>query len=160
MSRIERFEDLKCWQLARVYRREVYRLSHSPDFSRDHALVAQIRRATISIGSNIAQGFERGGNREFIQFLSQAKGSAGEVKDQLYVALDEGYITQAQFDQAYANGESASQLIGGLMSYLRSATITGHKFDTAIARTNPKSRLQDPKPEFQNPEPRTPNPEP
>ena len=58
-------------------------------------LVAQIRRAVISIGSNIAEGFERGGNREFIQFLSQAKGSAGETKDQLYVALDEAYITQA-----------------------------------------------------------------
>lgn len=84
--------------------------------------------------------------REFIQFLSQAKGSAGEAKDQLYVAPDEAYITPAQFDEAYANGESASRLIGGLMSYLRSATITGHKFDTAIARTNPKPKSQNPKP--------------
>jgi four helix bundle protein len=93
MSKIERFEDLECWQAARVFRRDVYRLSHLPDSSRDHALVTQIRRTAISIGSNVAEGFERGGNREFIQFLSQAKGSAGEAKDQLYVALDEAYIT-------------------------------------------------------------------
>ena len=146
MSRIERFEDLECWQAARVFRRDVYRLSRLPDFSRDHALVTQIRRAVISIGSNVAEGFERGGNREFIQFLSQAKGSAGEAKDQLYVALDEAYITQEQFDQAYALGETASRLIGGFMSYLRKATITGYKFDTAVAPSNPKPKTQNPKP--------------
>jgi len=146
MSNIERFEDLQCWQAARVFRREVYLFSHLPDFSRDHALVAQIRRAAISIGSNIAEGFERSGNREFIQFLSQAKGSAGEVKDQLYVALDEAYITPAQFARAYADGESTTRLIGGLMSYLRSATITGHKFDTASSRTSSKPQTLNSKP--------------
>ncbi len=98
MSHIIRFEDLECWQAARTFRREVYRLSRLPDFSHDYALVDQIRCAAISIGSNIAEGFERGGNRELIQFLSQAKGSAGETKDQLYVALDEAYVTQEQFD--------------------------------------------------------------
>jgi four helix bundle protein len=160
MSKIERFEDLQCWQNARAFRREVYRLSRLPDFSHDYALVAQIRRAVISIGSNIAEGFERGGNREFIQFLSQAKGSAGEAKDQLYVALDEAYITPAQFDGAYANGESASRLIGGLMSYLRSSTIAGPKFDTAIARTNPRRATQNSKPTTQNSQLTTPNPQP
>ena len=146
MSKIERFEDLQCWQTARTFRREVYRLSRLPEFSCDHALVDQIRRAAISVGSNIAEGFERGGNREFIQFLSQAKGSAGEAKDQLYVALDEAYISPEQFDQVYASGESASRLIGGLMSYLRSATITGHKFDTATGRARSQPKPQNSKP--------------
>ncbi|MGA2445766.1 MAG: four helix bundle protein [Opitutaceae bacterium] len=146
MSRMERFEDLECWQAARACRRDVYRLSRLPDFSRNHALVTQIRRAAISIGLNVAEGFERGGNREFIQFLSQAKGSAGETKEQLYVALDEAYITQEQFDQAYALGETASRLIGGFMSYLRKTAITGYKFDKAVAPPNPKPKTQNPKP--------------
>ncbi len=146
MSHISNFEDLEYWQAARTFRQEVYRLSRLPGFARDYALVDQIRRAAISIGSNIAEGFERGGNRELIQFLSQAKGSAGETKDQLYVALDEAYGSQDQFDRAYALGESASRLIGGFMSYLRHATISGHKFDTATAPANPKPRTQNAKP--------------
>ncbi len=146
MSQIIRFEDLECWRAARAFRREVYRLSRLPDFSRDYALVDQIRRAAISIGSNIAEGFERGGNRELIQFLSQAKGSAGETKDQLYVALDETDVTQEQFDRAYALGDTASRLAGGFMSYLRHATISGHKFDRVIAPANPKPKTQNPKP--------------
>lgn len=146
MSKIERFEDLECWQRARAFRREVYRLSRSGEFARDFALIGQIRRAAISIGSNIAEGFERGGNRELIQFLSNAKGSAGETKDQLYVALDEGCITREQFDEAYAMGDSTSRLIGGFMSYLRQAPIAGHKFDTAPNRTNPKPKTQNSKP--------------
>ncbi|OHE83141.1 MAG: four helix bundle protein [Verrucomicrobia bacterium RIFCSPLOWO2_12_FULL_64_8] len=146
MAKIERFEDLECWQTGRAFRRKIYRLTRLREFSRDYALVGQIRRAAISIGSNIAEGFERGGNREFIQFLSQAKGSTGEVKDQLYVALDEAYITQEQYDHAYALGERTGRLIGGFMSYLRKATITGHKFDTTSARANPKLKTQSPKP--------------
>ncbi len=146
MSKIERFEDLECWQAARAFRRQVYRLSHLPDFSRDFALVGQIRRAAISVGSNIAEGFERGGNREFIQFLSNAKGSAGETKDQLYVALDEGYVTQMQFDDVYAMGDSTSRLIGGFMSYLRRAPFAGHKFNLMPGQTNPKLKTQNPEP--------------
>jgi four helix bundle protein len=151
VAKIERFEDLECWQTTRVFRRPVYRLSRSPEFSRDYALVSQIRRAAISIGSNIAEGFERGGNRELIQFLAQAKGSAGETKDQLYVALDEGYITREQFDQAYALGDTASRLIGGFISYLRRATITGYKFDTVATRANPKLKTKNSKPQGATP---------
>jgi four helix bundle protein len=147
MSQIERFEDLECWQAARRFRREVYRSSRLPAFSRDYALVGQIRRAAISIGSNIAEGFERGGNRELVQFLSNAKGSAGETKDQLYVALDEGYVSQAQFETAYAMGDSTSRLVGGFMSYLRRSPVTGYKFNTVSARVNPKPKTQNPKPQ-------------
>jgi len=146
MGHITSFEDLECWQAARTFRREVYRLSRLPEFARDFALVDQIRRAAVSVGSNIAEGFERGGNRELIRFLSQSKGSAGEAKDQLWVALDEAHVTQEQFDQVRALGDSASRLIGGFMSYLRRTTMTGYKFDTAVARANPKPKTQNPKP--------------
>jgi four helix bundle protein len=93
MPTIQRFEDIEAWKSGRKLRHEVYRLTRLKMFSADFALVSQIRRAAISVTSNIAEGFEREGNREFIQFLSQAKGSAGEIQDQLYAALDEGYIS-------------------------------------------------------------------
>ena len=146
MAAIERFEDIEAWQSARKLRQAVYRLSRTKAFATDFALVNQIRRAAISGGSNIAEGFERGGNREFVQFLSTAKGSVGEVKDQLYCALDEGYITQSQFDETYRLADSTSRLIGGFMTYLRKAEITGHKYDTASARVNPKPKTQNSKP--------------
>ena len=146
MATIERFEDIKAWRAARVLRRAVYRLTRVKPFSSDFALVDQIRRAAISVGSNIAEGFERGGNREFIQFLSHAKGSAGEVKDQLYCAVDEAYMSQQQFDDAYQLAESTSRLIGAFMTYLRNAEVSGHKFDTASARVNSKPKTQNPKP--------------
>ena len=132
--------------MARPFRRELYRLSRQPAFSRDFALVDQIRRAGISIGSNIAEGFERGGNREFVQFLSQAKGSSGEAKDQLYVALDEAYVAPEQFTRAYDLGDSTSRLIGALITYLRRATISGYKFDTVTPPANAKPKTLNPKP--------------
>jgi four helix bundle protein len=146
MATIERFEDLQAWQSARKLRQSVYRLSRERPFSRDYALVDQIRRAAISGGSNIAEGFERGGNREFFQFLSTAKGSIGEIKDQLYCALDEVYISQQQFEDTYAVAESTSRLIGGFMTYLRQSDVTGHKFDTTVGRSNSKPKTQNPKP--------------
>lgn len=146
MATIERFEEIEAWQSARKLRQAVYRLTRGKSFTTDFALVNQIRRAAISPGSNIAEGFERGGNREFIQFLSHAKGSVGEIKDQLYCALDENYITQPQFDETYRLAESTSRLIGGFMTYLRKTELTGHKFDAAPARVNPKPKTQNSKP--------------
>jgi four helix bundle protein len=83
MSTIERFEDIEAWKLARKLTSLIYEVSAARDFSRDFALRDQIRRASISIVSNIAEGFERDGDREFLQFLSVAKGSCGEVRAQL-----------------------------------------------------------------------------
>lgn len=80
MARIERFEDIESWKLAREVTKLIYEISSSGSFSRDFALVNQIRRASISILSNIAEGFERSGNKEFLQFLAIAKGSCGEVR--------------------------------------------------------------------------------
>lgn len=146
MASIERFEDIEAWQSARKLRSIVYAFTKTKPFASDFALVDQIRRAAISPTSNIAEGFERGGNREFIQFLATAKGSVGEVKDQLYCALDQCYISQAQFDEAYQLAESTSRLIGGFMTYLRRSDITGHKFAARTAPANPKLKTQSPKP--------------
>ncbi len=84
MSRIEKFEDLEAWKLARSFANLIYNVSSVGNFARDFALRDQIRRASISIVSNIAEGFERGGDKEFTQFLFMAKGSCGEVRAQLF----------------------------------------------------------------------------
>lgn len=97
MAAIERFEDIQAWKLARDATRLVYKATLDPVFSRDFALVNQMRRACISIMSNVAEGFEREGNREFIQFLAIAKGSCGEVRSQLYIALDQKYVGSGRF---------------------------------------------------------------
>ena len=94
MATITRFEDIEAWKLGRELKRLVYACSKTADFARDYALKDQIRRAAISVTANIAEGFERDGNREFMQFLSTSKGSCGELQDHLYTALDEAYITQ------------------------------------------------------------------
>jgi len=140
MATIQRFEDIEAWQSARKLRQAVYALTRTAPFSSDFALVDQIRRAAISPGSNIAEGFERGGNRELIQFLSTAKGSVAEIKDQLYCARDENYITETQFEETYRLADSTARLIGGFMTYLRSAHLTGHKFDTRNTPANPKPK--------------------
>ena len=89
---VKDFEDLEIWKEARRLTCEIYNLSKTPKFSKDFGLRDQIQRAAVSIMSNIAEGFERGGNQEFVQFLYVAKGSCGELRSQLYVALDQAYI--------------------------------------------------------------------
>jgi len=128
MAVIKRFEDIEAWQKARILTREIYRVSAQGEFARDFGLRDQIRRAGVSSMSNIAEGFEREGNREFIQFLSVAKGSTAEIKSQLYVALDAAFITQPQFDHIYHLADDAGNLMGGFMRYLRTAPYRGRKF--------------------------------
>ncbi len=98
MASIKRFEDIESWQLARKLTQEIYTISKQNGFEKDFGLQNQTRRASVSILSNIAEGFERNGNKEFLQFLSVAKGSAGEVRAQLYVALDQNYIDRQTFN--------------------------------------------------------------
>ena len=93
MAKIERFEDIEAWKRSRALTKKVYDCTKQRGFEKDFGLKDQIRRSSVSTMSNIAEGFERGGNQEFIQFLATAKGSSGEVRSQLYVALDQGYIT-------------------------------------------------------------------
>ena len=106
----------------------IYRITGLGLFSKDFGLKDQIRRASVSIMSNIAEGFERSGTAEFMHFLATAKGSAGEVRSQLYVALDQDYITTTDFEYLHDGVTQISRMIGGLMSYLRRSGIKGTKY--------------------------------
>lgn len=128
MAKIERFEELASWQKARELNRLIYRRTKQGAFSKDYGLCDQIRRASISVLSNIAEGFERGGDKEFIQFLSNAKGSCGEVRAQLYAALDDAYLTEAEFAELNQLCVAVSRLIAGMMAYLRRSDLRGNKF--------------------------------
>ena len=128
MAKIERFEDIAAWQKARVLTQEIYRVTKSGEFARDFGLQNQIRRAAASVMSNIAEGFGRGGDKEFGQFLAVAKGSVGEVQAQLYVALDVGYIDKKAFSQLYALAEETGRLTGGFMKYLQQSNLKGPKY--------------------------------
>ena len=128
MATIKQFEDLQCWQKARELNRLIYQVSRNGTFSKDFSLRDQIRRASVSVMSNIAEGFERGGDKEFIQYLSHAKGSCGEVRCQLYAALDENYLNEGEFKQLYDQSVVVSRLIAGLMAYLRNSDLRGTKF--------------------------------
>jgi len=114
MAKIERFEDLIAWQKARELTRAVYEATRQGAFAKDYGLSSQIQRAAVSIMSNIAEGFERGGRGEFHQFLSTAKASCAEVRSQLYVALDAGYFSQDTFDQLIQKAEEVARIVGGL----------------------------------------------
>jgi four helix bundle protein len=125
--RIHRFEEIEAWKKAPELTRRVYQITEVGRFSRDFGLRDQIRRAAVSAMSNIAEGFERDGNKELIQFLSIAKGSSGEIKAQLYVALDNGFIDQDQFESIYKLAEDTGRLIGGFIRYLQRTDLVGRK---------------------------------
>lgn len=128
MATIYRFEDLDAWKIARELTRDVYRVTSTDRFSRDFGLKDQIRKASVSVMSNIAKGFERDGNREFCNFLSIGKGSAGEVRSQLYVALDQDYISRVEFDHIYLKAQEGGRVIAGLTNYLKQSGYSGNKF--------------------------------
>ncbi len=136
MATIARFEDLMSWHKARELNRLVYKISKGVNFAKDFGLRDQIRRASISVMSNIAEGFERSGDKEFIQFLSNAKGSCGEVRCQLYAALDESYLNEIEFKELYERSTEVSRLISGMMTYLQRSEMRGSKFKPT--RTEPK----------------------
>lgn len=128
MSRIEKFEDLEAWKLARKTTRLIYSATAKGDFAKDFALTNQIRRAAISILSNIAEGFERNGDKEFIQFLTVAKGSCGEARAQLYVAFDQAYLDESEFAELEKRLSEISRMISGLIKYLKQSELKGSKF--------------------------------
>jgi four helix bundle protein len=113
-KKIEKFEDLIAWQKARRLTRQVYRATNKGEFARDYGLKDQIRRAAVSSMSNMAEGFERGGLVEFQRFLAIAKGSCAELRTQLYVALDVGYLDSNSFDSLMAQAVEVGKIIGGL----------------------------------------------
>ena len=131
MVAIQRFEDLEAWKLARGLTNDIYDVTSTGEFSRDFSLRDQIRRASISIVSNIAEGYERDGDKEFVQFLYIAKGSCGEVRAQLYLAYDRNYLTPENFATLSSKAVQISRVISGLIKYLRQSQITGKKFKAA-----------------------------
>jgi len=120
MTSIKKFEDIDAWKLARNLTNHIYEISNRGDFSRDYALRDQIRRAVISILSNIAEGFESQTQALFITYLGRAKASAGEVRSQLYLAYDLGYITQEEFNTTIEDIKRISRSLYNFIKYLRS----------------------------------------
>lgn len=116
---VKRFEDLKVWQEARKLVYLIYSLIKKPLFSKDFALRDQIIRSSISIMSNIAEGFDSGSDQQFVQFLVYSKRSTSELQSQLYIALDNQYISQKEFEAAYGLAESARKMSSSFISYLR-----------------------------------------
>jgi four helix bundle protein len=128
MATFKSFEEIEAWQQARELTRLVYAASGRGAFERDFGLRDQVRRASVSTMSNIAEGHGRGGNKEFIQFLSVARGSASEVNAQLYVALDQGYLTREEFGHLQEQAVRTGSVISGLIRYLKSQSLQGTKF--------------------------------
>ena len=128
MSTINKFEDIVAWQKARKLSNEIYNITTNKPFTSDLSLKDQIQRSTGSIMDNIAEGFERGGNKEFIQFLCIAKGSNSEVRSQLYRALDQKYITNERFKILYDLSIEIGQLLGSFINYLKKSNIKGIKY--------------------------------
>jgi four helix bundle protein len=118
MAGISRFEEIQGWKSARQLTNLIYVLGNQTGFSRDFGLRDQIRRAAVSVMSNIAEGFESRTDVQFINFLGMAKASAGEVRAQLYVAFDQKYFTEKQFKEAYALAETSARQIAKFMMYL------------------------------------------
>jgi len=117
--KINRFEELECWQQGRELTRMVYSATRNEAFKKDLRLAGQIQGSATSTMANCAEGFIRRSNKEFIQFLFIAMSSAAEVQSHLYVALDQGYVSQETFDEIYNQAEKTSRLISGFINYLR-----------------------------------------
>ncbi len=125
---INTFEDIEAWQKARQLSKMVYKYTKQDGFKKDYGLCDQIRRAAVSVMSNIAEGFDRGGNKEFIQFLFIAKASTAEIESQLYVALDNDYINKEQFVEATSLTSAVKSLLSGFIRYLKKSDMKGYKF--------------------------------
>ena len=128
MAKINKFEDLEIWQKSRELCQFVELLIQTTQLKTNYSLKDQIDRSSGSVMDNIAEGFERNGNREFIQFLSIAKGSAGEVKSQSYRAFDKKLISEEQHLKLNEMTEIEKNKIGAMMNYLRNCEIKGLKF--------------------------------
>lgn len=128
MSSIKSFEDIEAWRIARVLSKDIYGLTLQATFANDWGLKDQINRASGSIMDNIAEGFERGGTKEFIQFLAYAKGSAGEVSSQLHRAFDRNHLDEKTFTTLNAQVLKVSKMITNFIIYLKNSEMKGMKF--------------------------------
>ena len=142
MSTVKKFEDLEVWKLARLLCNDVYQITLREAFSKDFGLKDQIRNSSGSIMDNIAEGFERDGNREFGQFLSISKGSCGECRSQLYRVLDQNYITNDHFELLSQKTIDLGRKISNLMIYLKNSEIKGNKFKPAESPQQKQQKQQ------------------
>jgi len=129
LTKLTRFEDLEIWKNARELCRLVYEITATEPFNKDFRFRDQIRASSGSIMDNIAEGFEKGGNKEFLQFLSIAKGSCGETRSQSYRAFDFGYTTQDILDQLLDKTINISRQISSFMAYLKKSNYKGSKYN-------------------------------
>ena len=136
------FEDLEVWILSRELTNKIYNVSNDGRFAKDFGLRDQIRRAAVSIMSNIAEGYERGGNQEFIQFLSISKASCGEVRSQLYVAMDQNYVGKAECEQLIDEFKKLSIMINNFIEYLKGSPYKGTKYKKPKQKTT-KEKLDE-----------------
>jgi four helix bundle protein len=134
MATFKIFEEIEAWKKARELTKRVYRASRKGSFARDFGLRDQICRASVSVMSNIAEGHDRSGSAEFVQFLATAKGSAAEVRSQLYVALDQNYLSDIDFQELSRLAADTGRMIGGLMKYLTTSGYSGTKYKTRTTR--------------------------
>jgi four helix bundle protein len=141
MAEIRNFHDFESFKACRAFVRAIGLTLRKPKFSSDRILAAQMQRASISVLSNFAEGFEREGNTEFIQFLSVSKGSVGELRAQLIYSLDLGLLDEQPFNELDALGESATRLLGGLIRYLGKSEKRGRKYDARRGKPGPRSAL-------------------
>ena len=118
MSKFKSFEEINSWQKSRIFNKKIYLVTENPNFKKDFDFVRQIRRASLSISSNIAEGFERNTDKEFVYFLYVAKASAGEVRSQLYLAFDLEYIIKEEFEILLNSVTEISKLLSGFIKYL------------------------------------------
>ena len=125
--KIQKFEDTKVWQDSRAFVKTTYQLTAKPKFKKDFSLRDQIQRAAVSIMNNIAEGYERDSNTEFIRFLLYSKGSSGEVRSLLYVALDLEYITEDEFNKHSETVSLISKQLANFIKYLRERNKTKRK---------------------------------
>jgi len=122
------FEELEIWKQARTLTGKIYKLTRDGPFAKDFGLCSQIQRASVSVMSNIAEGYERGGNQELIQFLAIAKGSCGEVRCQLYVAVDQGYVNQEEAVGLIDQHRKLSIMLHKFMEHLKGSSFKGQKY--------------------------------
>lgn len=128
MSKISRFEELEVWQEARAFAKRIFELTHDLSFPKDFGYINQINNATGSIMDNIAEGFERNGRKEFLQFLSISKGSAGEVRSQIYRGFDRKYFSETEFIELIETIERISKKLSNFIARLSNSSHAGFKY--------------------------------
>ena len=144
MATLKKFEEVNVWRKSRELTKRIYDVSRKGPFAKDYSLGDQMRRASVSIMSNIAEGFNRGGNKELIQYLAIAKGSAAEIQSQLYVAFDQQYISTEAFNDLYDLADKIAAEIFSFMTYLNKCDVKGIKYKTVQIPNGKNSRKEQP----------------